>query len=182
MYADSLTVAEARETYFKDNGFSLASYTDRWVKLKLGPIPLAFPNSKSRKAAVKLHDLHHVATGYQTTFIGEAEIGAWEIGAGCGRYWAAWSLNLSSLGMAALSPRRVLRAFVSGRRSKSLYHRAFGDDLLALTVGELRAKLELPSSPKANVSDVIAFIGWLVAAACAFALAALPFALGIWLL
>ena len=38
-YADTSSVADARDQYFAANGFSLASYSDRWVKLKLGPIP-----------------------------------------------------------------------------------------------------------------------------------------------
>jgi hypothetical protein len=145
MYTDSMTVAEAREQYFAENGFTLAGYTDRWVKLfSLGPIPIGFPSSKGRVAAVKLHDLHHIATGYRTTFTGESEIAAWEVGAGCGRYWVAWGLNVSALGIGMLiAPRRVFRAFVRGRRSKSLYDRAFGDDLLAMTVGELRSRLRI---------------------------------------
>jgi len=163
VYADSMTVGEARDLYFRDNGFSLAGYTDRWVKLKLGPVPFAFPNTTSRKAAVKLHDLHHVATGYRTTFTGESEIGAWEIGAGCGRYWAAWVLNLSALGIGMwLAPRKVARAFARGRRSRSLYGRAFGDDLLRLEVGELRAQLRLNvPPPRVGVGDVAALAGWL---------------------
>jgi hypothetical protein len=144
MYADSMTVGEAREAYFRDNGFTLAGYTDKWVKLKLGPIPFAFPNAPARQAAVKLHDLHHVATGYATTWTGEAEIGAWEIGAGCGRYWAAWLLNLGAMGVGMVhAPRRVLRAFARGRRSKSLYDRGFSDELLQWTVRDLRAHLAL---------------------------------------
>jgi hypothetical protein len=162
MYADSLSVGEARELYFRLNGLSAATYTDSWVKLKLGAVPIAFPNTAARKAAVKLHDLHHVATEYATTWIGEAEIGAWEIGAGCGRYWAAWMLNLSAFAIGiVIAPRRVFRAFVRGRRSRSLYQRAFGDDLLALRVGELRAQLELaPAALDARAGDVVAFVGW----------------------
>ena len=184
MYADAMSVGEARDVYFQANGFSLAGYTDKWVKLKLGPIPIVFPNTQARRAAVKLHDLHHVATNYATTFIGEAEIGAWEIGAGCGRYYAAWFLNLSALGIGMwLSPRRVFRAFVRGRRSRSLYDRAFGDDLLAQSVGELRSKLALDQPHSgAKASDVAAFIGWLgVNLAIAGAMLAPPLIL-LWLL
>jgi ubiquinone biosynthesis protein Coq4 len=141
-------VAAARDQYFRTNGFSAAAYTDRWVKLKLGPLTLAFPNSAARKAAVKLHDLHHIATGYATTWRGESEIAAWELAAGCGRYWAAWVLNLGALGIGMLiAPLRTARAFARGRRSKSLYHRAFGDDLLVKTVGDLRRDLGLSVLP-----------------------------------
>ncbi len=144
MYADAMSVADARDRYFDDNGFSLAGYRDRWVTLKLGPIPLKIPNTAARRAAVQLHDLHHVATGYATTWTGEAEIAAWELAAGCGRYVAAWILNLGAMAVGfVIAPRRVARAFRRGRRSKSLYGRAFGDDLLAITVGELRSRLGL---------------------------------------
>jgi hypothetical protein len=179
-----MTVGEARDAYFRENGFSLAGYTDKWVKLKLGPIPIAFPNSAARKAAVKLHDLHHVATGYATTWTGEAEIGAWEIGAGCGTYYAAWILNLSALGLGMWhSPFRILRAFSRGRRSKSLYDRVFSEDMLGWTVGELRAKLGVDKSPvPTTVGDVIALKAWLwVSAGLAVAMLS-PLLIGIWLI
>ncbi len=133
------------------------------MKLKIGPLPFAFPNSSSRKAAVPLHDLHHVATGYRTTWTGEGEIGAWEVGAGCGRYWAAWYLDLTAFGLGMwISPRRMFRAFVRGRRSRSLYDRAMGEDLLALRVGELRERLpdaDADARP-ASFAETAAFVAW----------------------
>jgi hypothetical protein len=90
MYADASTVREAREQYFTANGFSDATYTESWAKIKVGPVPIVFPNTKSRKAALPIHDLHHIATGYPTTITGEGEIAAFEIGGGCGNYPAAW--------------------------------------------------------------------------------------------
>lgn len=182
MYADSLSVAAARDVYFANNGFTAASYTDPWVKLSIGPIPFAFPNTAGRKAAVKLHDLHHVATGYATTWTGEGEIGSWELAAGCGRHWAAWWLNTSVLATGlALSPRRMFRAFVRGRHSKSLYHREFGDDLLQMTVGDLRSKLGLDREPpRARGSDVAAFVGWVGIALGLTAAMLVPFALLLW--
>ncbi len=143
-YSDSLTLAEARAQYFQRSGFDESSYTAKWVKLKLGPIPFAFPNSEGRKAAVKLHDLHHVATEYDTSWTGEAEIAAWEIGAGCGRYVAAWVLNTMAMAVGFVhSPRRVVKAFRRGRKSTSLYRTRYSDDLLRMTVGELRQQLSV---------------------------------------
>jgi hypothetical protein len=139
---DRLTVRAARDRYFRDNGLSEAGYTARWVKLKAGPIPLAFPNTRSRRRAVPLHDLHHVATGYATTWTGEAEISAWELGAGCGRYAAAWALDLGgALVGLFIAPRRTWRAFRRGRRCRSLYRASFDDGLLDMPVAELRARL-----------------------------------------
>src|SRR3979411_2607790 len=115
MYAEASRVADARAEYFTANGSSDATYRDHWVRFKLGPIPVAFPNTASRKRAIPLHDLHHVATGYATTLTGEAEIGAWECAGGCRDYWAAWVLNASCFALGTvIAPRRIWRAFVRG--------------------------------------------------------------------
>src|SRR4030095_2853358 len=57
-------------------------YSDRWVRVETKPIPFYFPNWPSRVAAARLHDLHHIATDYETDWPGEAEIAAWEIASG----------------------------------------------------------------------------------------------------
>jgi hypothetical protein len=158
-YPDTMTMREARRLYFDANGFGqTGGYEDAWVDFKLGPIPMPFPNTKGRIEAVRFHDLHHVLTGYDTDIIGEFEISAWEIAAGCKRFAAAWALNLG--GMAAglsCAPRRVFAAFVRGRRQRTTY----GEDLdamLDLTVGEARARFTPP--PRAmsvTLTDVLLF-------------------------
>ena len=75
-YDNAMSVRDARDKYFADNGFGDGGYHDRWVRFKIGPLPVAIPNTASRKRAVRLHDLHHVATGYDTDLRGEAEIEA----------------------------------------------------------------------------------------------------------
>ncbi|MDB4953909.1 MAG: hypothetical protein JWO36_1478 [Myxococcales bacterium] len=160
-YANTSQVRAAREQYFAANGFSDATYRDAWVHVKIGRIPLMFPNTRSRQRAIPLHDLHHVATGYATTLVGEGEIGAFEVAGGCGRYWAAWFLNASAMTWGlALSPRRIYRAFIRGRHSRTLYQTGWSDELLELTVGELRRRVEIDREPKATWGDRAAFAGW----------------------
>jgi hypothetical protein len=156
------SVREAREQYFAANGFSEASYTDNWVTIKqLGPIPLGFPNSASRKRAIPLHDLHHVATGYATTWIGEAEIGAWEIAGGCTDHWAAWVLNAAAMGFGlVVAPRRIYRAFMRGRRSRTLYHLGWDDSLLDLSVSDLQRRLRVDAEVRPSWRDRLAFALW----------------------
>ncbi|MGH7786070.1 MAG: hypothetical protein ACRERC_04340 [Candidatus Binatia bacterium] len=159
-YDDALTLGTARQRYFDANGFD-GSYDERWVKLQAGPIPLYFPNAKGRVRAVKLHDLHHIATGYQTDWTGEAEIAAWEIAGNCGRFGWAWQLNLSALVIGlAIAPRRTFRAFARGRRSRNLYTTEgdFRDQLLGRAVGTVRHTLGLDHPPApATAVDVLAF-------------------------
>jgi hypothetical protein len=75
IYSDATPVRQARAEYFRANGFGDdGGYDARWVKVKLGAVPLWFPNTDARRRAVRLHDLHHLATGYETSLVGEAEI------------------------------------------------------------------------------------------------------------
>ena len=100
-YPSELTLREALATYFRSNGVPPGGgYDDKWVVIRARSIPIAaFPNTAERVRALRLHDLHHVLTGYDTDLAGEAEIGAWEIASGCRDFWAAWVLN----GLAALA-------------------------------------------------------------------------------
>jgi hypothetical protein len=162
-YVEASSVRDARAEYFAANGFSDAGYQDEWVKIKLGPIPFVFPNTSSRKRAIPLHDLHHVATGYATTLRGEAVIAAWEIAGGCTNHWAAWMLNAGGFAYGlVLAPRRLYRAFIRGRHSRTLYHTGWQDDLLELSVADLRARLGVSSAvPRATWRDRLAFAGWI---------------------
>jgi len=179
---DALTLEAGRQLYFERSGIE-PGYDARWVTLRAGRVPvLVFPNTAGRVRAVRLHDLHHVVTGYETTWTGEAEIGAWEIATGCGSFFAAWVLNLGAFVVGlVIAPRKLFRAFVRGRHSENLYHTAgeWNEALLDGSVGELRAKLGLGATPRATASDVAAFGLW-VAAAIAYA-TYLP-ALATWLL
>jgi hypothetical protein len=143
-YADAVPVRDARAAYFAANGFTESGYTDRFVKLQLGPVPVYILNSAARVRSVRLHDVHHVLTGYDTTVAGEGEIAAFELAAGCADHWAAWYLNLNALAIALPQGKaRLVRAFARGRRSRCLYDREWDEALLDVTVGELRARLAI---------------------------------------
>lgn len=170
-YEPGWTVRHARERYFGANGFaSDGGYSDKWVRVQLGPLPLVFPNLPSRVRAVRIHDLHHIATGYRTDNAGEFEISAWEIGSGCRDYWAAWFLNLSGMGAGLYRcPRRCFAAFVRGRHGKNLYGR-YDEALLERTVAELRADTVADDAPaRATASDLASFAGY-TALGCVLAL------------
>jgi hypothetical protein len=161
-YDGNLTVKEARRKYFALFGLGEGGYTDRWVKIKFGPLPILFPNTKARIEAVKRHDLHHVATGYDADWIGEAEIGAWEIASGCGRFYAAWILNLYAVGVGlVLSPGAILRAFLKGRKEGNLYLQPFPADILSVRVLQLRECLQISSiTPNSKRIDYLLFAAW----------------------
>jgi hypothetical protein len=157
-YDDASTVRAARERYFEDNGFGDGGYDRAWAPVKLGPLVFVIPNTAQRVRSLRLHDLHHIATGYETSLTGESLIGAWELGSHCRDHWAAWVLNASaaSFGL-VLGPMALWRAFVRGRRSRNLYDRAWDDAILDRTVGELRRDLGVDGPHAARASDVPLF-------------------------
>ncbi len=161
-YDESLTVAEARERYFAENGVD-PGYGERWITLRVAGRALpVFPNTRARIAAARIHDLHHIAAEYDTSWTGEAEIGAWELASGCGPYLAAWVLNLTAFGIGCLiAPRKLLRAFVRGRHSRNLYGGAFDSARLTQKLGELRRELGLDQPPpRPSPADRAAFALW----------------------
>ncbi len=157
--ADAVQVRTARAEYFAANGFSEAGYHSRFVKLQLGPVPVWILNTASRVRSVRLHDVHHVLTGYGTDVLGEGEIGAFELAAGCADHWAARYLNLNAVAIALpLGAGTLLRAYARGRRSRCLYDREWDDALLDETVGKLRERLAIDSRDVApNAADRLAF-------------------------
>lgn len=145
-YSDDESLRDARAKYFAHAGFaSDGGYGDRWVRLKAGRWTVfMFPNTAARLRSVKLHDLHHLLTGYDTTWSGEAEIGAWELASGCGRHYPAWILNFGAVVIGMLFwPRRVSAAFRRGRRSGNLYGSEFSEEMLERTVGDVRRAIRL---------------------------------------
>jgi hypothetical protein len=181
IYPPDMTLRDARERYFNLNFGGDGGYDDRWIKVKVWRIPIWLPNTAGRVKAVKLHDLHHVLTEYPTTWRGEAEISAWEVGAGglqC--YYAGWILDLMNIAQGlVVNPRGVYRAFMRGRRNSNLFATEFSDELLCREVGEYRERLklnELPAGP--TFRDTAAFVFWICASSLTYVtvliLASLP--------
>ena len=62
-YDPELTLSQAVKQYFVANKFGdNGGYNDRWVEVKLGPIPFYVLNTQERVRAVRFHDLHHILT------------------------------------------------------------------------------------------------------------------------
>jgi hypothetical protein len=163
-FDDSMSLAAARAAFFAEAGLGRdGGYGAAWVRVEAKPFPVYFPNTRSRVAAARLHDLHHVATEYATDWPGEAEIAAWEIAGGCSSYGWAWVLNLGAFAVGMVRvPRRLFRAFVRGRRARNLYHEGFAEARLGeVTVGILRARVRWDAAPPAaGWLDVAAFVAW----------------------
>ena len=161
-YPNNLKIREALQLYFSKYDLMDGGYDLKYFQIKVGPVSIPFPNTKGRLKAVRLHDVHHIVTEYEATLRGEAEIGAWEIASGCGKYYAAWLLNFGSLFYGIFFfPRYIFKAFLRGRSCiTNLYHQIPYDDiLLNKTVGELRGLIE-PAIPHRKWKDYVAFLSY----------------------
>jgi hypothetical protein len=122
---------------------------------------LYFPNFDIRRKAVFKHDVHHIATGYTSTFKGETEISAWELASGCKRYWAAYALDLHAVMIGMIfNPAGVYRAFIKGRNTKNLYADVFTDEqLIDMPLYEIKESLLLN---KYSGKEKSHFIDWIL--------------------
>ncbi|MCB9593745.1 MAG: hypothetical protein H6719_13510 [Sandaracinaceae bacterium] len=145
------TVRDALERFLSINGFTMEAYDAPKVAIPFGPFTIHLPNSEGRKAIVRLHDIHHVVTNYGTDLAGEAEIGAWELRAGCTNL-AGYVYNLMAVTLGVfIAPLRTLRAFLDGRGAMTLYRLGVPyDELLTMTVAELRERLSIPADGAAH--------------------------------
>jgi hypothetical protein len=169
IYSPQMTLGEARRLYFRLNAFGEdGGYRQRWIKVKVWKIPIWLPNTNGRQRAVMLHDLHHVLTEYPTTWRGEAEISAWEIGAGGLRcYYAGWILDLMTIAQGlVVNPVGVYRGFMRGRSTSNLYSTGFSDELLHHKVGEYRDLLGLDKSQRPpSTTDHLLLAFWILVSA-----------------
>lgn len=143
--ADPRTVRDALRDYHRANGFKGDAMTQETLQVRVLGYTADVPNPRFQRHLLARHDLHHVLTGYATSLVGEAEIGAWELGAGPGHFFVLLN-NVGALFLGVLAPRRTLRAFRRGLRARSLYR----DDtpyeaLLDMPLDELRRKLGITS-------------------------------------
>ena len=117
------------------------TYGDSGFVLHFGRIKVRTANP----GLLHVHDLHHVATGFGSGLVGEAEISAFELRAGWGTpFILMLCLGAMSIGM-VLSPPRVIRAWRASRGARSLYRADIPyARLLEMPVSELRQFMALP--------------------------------------
>jgi len=135
------SVARGRDAYLAENGFTLAAYDAPWTQASFFALDFAVPNTKRHAAAIRLHDLHHVATGFGTDLAGEGEISAWEVRGGlrgAGLYVSTIVASGALMGL-LLAPRRTVRAWRAAKNARPLWTLGVPyEELMSLSVEQLR--------------------------------------------
>ena len=137
------TVRAGRDRYLAANSLTLDGYTGRGFPIYVWKWAVRLPNP----GLLHLHDLHHVATGYGTGLIGEAEISAYELRAGCRSFMVHLLCVGAILGAMLVAPRRVVRAWRRARGARTLYRTPIPyETLLDMRLTELRRLLNVEAA------------------------------------
>ncbi len=153
-YPAAWAVDRALSEYLCENGFTREEYDKKTTPASFLGVKFSVPNTPTHRWAIMLHDLHHVATGFGTDLISEGEISMWEARGGLRRLGLYVGGIIASGTMLAVfgAPTRALAAFRAGKRGRVLWAMdANYDDLLAMTVGELRSLLGVPQEGLAKL-------------------------------
>lgn len=141
-------VRDARDAYLAENGFDMEQYDADSVTLNFFGIRIRIPNPRSRKLAVRYHDLHHAMTGYGTDPTGESETSVWEFRRGT-QVFGFYVRLLVLLGIfqgLSHSPRLVFKAWNACKIGPRLPTPSIShyESLLDRTLGELRLTYGIP--------------------------------------
>ncbi len=113
----SMRVRDALAVYPAENGFTAEAYDSPTTSGSFLGVKLRVPNPPSHQRAVRLHDLHHVATSFGTDHAGEAETSVWQARRGllaAGVYVTSIVMTSAFVGI-FLAPGRTLRAVRESR-------------------------------------------------------------------
>jgi hypothetical protein len=155
------TAAQALTLKRAEQGLDPAYDTAATWPFTIGLVTIPMPNFSWRRAAIQRHDLHHILTGYPFTMRGEFQVATWEFAAGRYPHWGATLLLLPLVVIGLCwSPSAIWRAFVKGRRERSLYRPELRDAARQLSLTAL-AERTRSKARGSQVADVTAFV-WLV--------------------
>lgn len=146
MAKDSMTVKEALSEFYAKNHLGKDAFEKNLNYADFRIIKIPYPNFKKRQQLVYLHDINHVLTGYDTSWIGEGEVAAWELASGfpphcwVGYLYAPFTFLIGLV----LSPKRVLKAFCRGLKEKNSCHAKLDkEQIMSLKVKDLLSTLRI---------------------------------------
>ncbi|PRY28629.1 hypothetical protein CLV58_12846 [Spirosoma oryzae] len=155
----TMTVEHALNEFYDEYGYGEeGGIYKKWDMIKFGPIALPLPNLESRRTNIYLHDISHLVTGYDVSWLGESSVSSWEVATGgWGRLYFPWLLTLWAMAVGVmLYPRQSYRAFQLGLRMKNAFIGGLSKPAMyRLSLAELRLRLQRMDSEWIHRSYVV---------------------------
>lgn len=86
VYPDDLQIKHALSQLFDRFNIPHDAYTAKKFSIYVGNFRIHLPNIPLWVKVARFQDIHHVLTGYPANWLGEAEIGAWQLTRACRNY------------------------------------------------------------------------------------------------
>lgn len=141
-----MNVEQALNNFYDQHGYGeQGGINKKWDNIKFGPLALPLPNLESRRKNIYLHDIHHLVTNYDTTWLGESSVSSWEIAAGgWNNLLFPWFLSLWAMAVGVmLYPGRSYQAFRAGLlMNNALTGQLSKEEMLSLNLDNLRNRLQ----------------------------------------
>ena len=136
---------EALIQYFAAQGIGNDGewYQDGWYRIAIAGRKVPVYPMWGLKNSLILHDVHHLVTGYDTSWGGELSLAGWELGSGGCAWHAFFWVDRLFFGLLGLLfvPRRMWHAFRAGLHARNLYRRGV-EGVLAAEIEDLRHYVE----------------------------------------
>jgi hypothetical protein len=141
------TCAAGLDDYMRENGFKVVEYDKPQSLVVFFGKNIIIPNPPRHRHILRIHDLHHVVTGYGTCHVGEGELAMWEWRAGVLGLgpWAVFLTIITGFIGFVYAPGRMLRAWRDSKGARPLWALPMAyEEMLCATVAELRAQARTP--------------------------------------
>lgn len=160
-----MTIALALQQFYTENNFAKdGGESEDTFELKFKLFTLKLPNSQFRKDVIHIHDIQHILYNCDTTWKGESFIAGWEIATGLWKHLPIGFMSLWAMGFSLLNyPKEVLQGYKAGLNCKGIIDlKMTKQQLLSLSIGELKEKIVKKKSVKMNAFQWVIFIFWIV--------------------
>ncbi|PKH50372.1 hypothetical protein CXF68_06505 [Tenacibaculum sp. Bg11-29] len=158
-----MIIADALQQFYKENNFAKdGGESEGTFNLKFKLFTLKLPNSQFRKEVVHIHDIQHILYNCDTTWKGEAFIAGWEISTNLWKHFPIGFMSLWAMGFSLLNyPKEVYKGYKAGRKVTGIIDLQLNkQQLLALSVKELKEKIQKKNTAKMGVIQFTGFIFW----------------------
>lgn len=159
-----MTIAKAlQQFYIKNNLLQNGGEDENTFELKFKLFTLKLPNSQFRKDVIHIHDIQHVLYDCDTTWKGEAFIAGWEIATGLWKKLPIGIMSIWAMGFSLLNhPREVYKGYKAGLKVIGIIDLKLSkEELLELSVKDLKEKIKKGNKNKMNFPQVIYFTFWM---------------------